>query len=587
MRGPERSRKERWSNYLAHTVELVAIVTLVAVGYSMSVGCAANSDGDMSIDNESGRAAPENLAEAEERLVEESDIYRIDGDLLYVQNPSTGLNILDIVNPARPVPISQVDVTGQAGELYTRDDRVFILFEEIETPCVVPEEFGIGTVRGQSEFVALENAPNDPRVAGRYCVPGTIVASRLVGDVLYVASQEWVQGGWARGAHGLSWLISFDVSDPERVFVVQVLPMSGLSREIFATNTEIYLAQQTESHPDFGSEGTHVRYIDISDPAGAMEERGEVVVGGRPAGRFHMDATDTHFRIVTASGDDWSPSSNLHIIDVSDPDVLMPVGELIGLAQGEELHATYFVGDRAYVVTFEAIIEMIDPLWIINLEDPTSPEIMSELEVPGWSDYIFPMSDRLVAVGRGDEGDRVGVALFDISNPFAPETLSRLEFGGDDATSEANIDFRGVTIVQQGVLGDSAMLVVPYTDTYVSQYGCEEPGQFLQLFDLNFNSIVQRGASEQVGTIRRSTVVGEYLYAISDEQVSAVDVSNRDRPSNVATISIGDGSQVYSCMAFGDLSEAGCSAAPSRPSSAVGWISLGILVALGLARRRA
>ncbi|GIT75028.1 MAG: hypothetical protein Ct9H300mP30_0900 [Methanobacteriota archaeon] len=36
-------------------------------------------------------------------------------------------------------------------------------------------------------------------------------------------------------------------------------------------------------------------------------------------------------------------------------------------------------GDRAYLVTFRNI----DPLWVIDLTDPTDPEILGELEVPG------------------------------------------------------------------------------------------------------------------------------------------------------------------------------------------------------------
>ena len=37
-----------------------------------------------------------------------------------------------------------------------------------------------------------------------------------------------------------------------------------------------------------------------------------------------------------------------------------------------------FVGDEGYLVTFRNI----DPLWTIDLSDPTNPQVKGELEVP-------------------------------------------------------------------------------------------------------------------------------------------------------------------------------------------------------------
>lgn len=575
--------------------QIMGLGLALTLGVFVSQGCVGGSDiggdGDFAADSSEERSSRSNEV-AEERQVEESDLYRIVDDWLYVQNPSTGLNILDISDPTAPEHLSQLEVLGAAGELYVRDDRVFVLFEETEESCVVPSWMDVGTYAGRSELAAVVGAPDDPSLAARYCLPGTIVASRLVGDVLYIASKEYAPQQWASAGEGRSWIFSFDVSDPAEMELADLLVMDGQSREIHATNEAIFLAQQTVNDDLYDDQGTNVRYIDISDPDGTMVERGEVVVSGLPQGRFHMDFWEGWFRIVTFHSE-WSVggrSSDLHVIDVSDPDHLTVTSSLTGIAQGEDLHATYFVRDRAYVVTFEPVILMMDPLWIISLEDPAEPRILSELEVPGWSDYIFPMGDRLVAVGRGDEGDRVAVALFDISNPFEPETLSRLEFGGDEATSEANLDFRGVTIVPQGTLGDEAMLVVPYTDPYVSQYGCEDPGQLLKLFDLRYNEIVERGAVEHQGIIRRSVVVDEYLLAITDEQVSTVDVTDRAQPEAVATVMVGDGSQFYQCTAFGEAGDAGCRAAAGAPRASDAGagllLALGLAAFLGLVRRR-
>ena len=87
---------------------------------------------------------------------------------------------------------------------------------------------------------------------------------------------------------------------------------------------------------------------------------------GAPQGRFHLDAHETTFRIVTF--DEWMWASRLHIVDVGQPDALNLLGSSEAIGSGEQLYATRFVDDRAYVVTFL----QTDPLWVLDLSDPNS-----------------------------------------------------------------------------------------------------------------------------------------------------------------------------------------------------------------------
>jgi uncharacterized secreted protein with C-terminal beta-propeller domain len=75
------------------------------------------------------------------------------------------------------------------------------------------------------------------------------------------------------------------------------------------------------------------------------------------------------------------------------------------------------------VVTFFTI----DPLWVIDLADPKTPTLLGELEVPGFSNYIEPLGDRLVAIGR--VGGQTAVSLFDVSNPAQPLQFSQIPLG--------------------------------------------------------------------------------------------------------------------------------------------------------------
>ena len=77
----------------------------------------------------------------------------------------------------------------------------------------------------------------------------------------------------------------------------------------------------------------------------------------------------------------------------------------------------------------------VDPLWTIDLEDPTNPTIMGELEVPGVSTYIHPLSSGdLLTIGMpgGENGlgldwSHTQISLFNLSNLNDPTLAQALQ----------------------------------------------------------------------------------------------------------------------------------------------------------------
>jgi hypothetical protein len=98
--------------------------------------------------------------------------------------------------------------------------------------------------------------------------------------------------------------------------------------------------------------------------------------------------------------------------------------------KGEQVYAVRFVGDRAYVVTFR----QVDPLYVVDLSNPEDPRTVGELEVPGFSDWLYPVEGGLLfGVGKGasDTGtvEGVKVALFDVNDPAQPKVIDTQAFG--------------------------------------------------------------------------------------------------------------------------------------------------------------
>ncbi len=131
---------------------------------------------------------------------------------------------------------------------------------------------------------------------------------------------------------------------------------------------------------------------------------------------------------------------------------LAVIGELPNAARpqplgkpGEQLYASRFIGTRGYLVTYR----LTDPLYVLDLAQPTDPKLAGELQVEGYSDYLFPVSDTLLlGVGKdalvdGSAGDGrfawyqgVKVSLIDVGDPARPREADRVVIGrrGTDAT---------------------------------------------------------------------------------------------------------------------------------------------------------
>ena len=115
---------------------------------------------------------------------------------------------------------------------------------------------------------------------------------------------------------------------------------------------------------------------------------------------------------------------------------------------GEQLYASRFLGDRAYLVTFR----QTDPLYVIDLADPKQPLLAGELEINGYSDYLHPIDeDYLLGIGRDADpstGSVLGIklSLFNVSNPGSPLEVQSLLVGQRGTDARALFDHRAITV---------------------------------------------------------------------------------------------------------------------------------------------
>jgi len=234
---------------------------------------------------------------------------------------------------------------------------------------------------------------------------------------------------------------SFDITDSDSTINREVI--LGSSENVYSSSTDLYVANSFVDYDYFSDwdwrfdeAKSHVYRFKLNGDKIEFVARGEVP--GRSLNQFSMDQYDNHFRIATTTGDVWNdmnPSeNNVYVLDEG----MNQVGELEGLAPGERIFSTRFLGKRLYMVTFE----QVDPLFVIDLENPKLPRVLGKLKIPGFSDYLHPFDENhLIGFGKETSLDKDNVqiegfkmSLFDVSDVKNPKQKF-VEVIGDSGTS--------------------------------------------------------------------------------------------------------------------------------------------------------
>ena len=157
---------------------------------------------------------------------------------------------------------------------------------------------------------------------------------------------------------------------------------------------------------------TGIVRVSVSDGDLAVEQTGEVP--GEPLNQFALDEHNGTLRVTTTLPrvGDAESSNNLYVLDA---ETLDREDAVTGMGEDQRVYAVRYVGDTAYVVTFR----QVDPFYVIDFSEPTDPELLGKLKLPGFSSYLHPLDDDGV-IGIGEEDRRVKATLYDVDNPTDP-----------------------------------------------------------------------------------------------------------------------------------------------------------------------
>jgi uncharacterized secreted protein with C-terminal beta-propeller domain len=478
------------------------------------------------------------------RAIEEADIIKLSGDRLYALSTYGGLSVVDVSNPDKLSLLGRYRTTATPFEMYVRDESVFVLYNGYGEYEEDPDS-ELWTFYQTSYVIALDAGnPEQITEQQRFEIQGYIADSRLIGDVMYVVAFD-DSYCYRCGSSVETNVMSLDVKNPEDIEKVDELTFEerdneySWQRSLSATDERLYIAG-----PNWGGgdepQGSTIQVVDIAAADGDMVEGDRLEVAGQINSRWQMDEYDGVLRVISQPlwwRSDGAPHVETYTIESSDQ--LAAIGDLeLVLPRPETLQAVRFDGSRAYAITFE----QTDPLFTIDLSEPSDPRQVGELQMPGWLYYMEPRGERLIGLGfdQGNADGSLTVSIFDVSDLSTPTMIDRVNFGGDWAQLAEDQDRIHKSFQ---VLDEQELILVPFSGWY-SEYNEEECYERnvnlsgVQLIDWSDDTLALRGVAESSGQARRGFFVKDRLLVMSDERLEAFNVDDRDEPESTSLVDL-------------------------------------------------
>jgi len=257
----------------------------------------------------------------------------VSGDYAYVADMNSGLQVIDISDPANPSLEGSYDTPGSAQGAFVSGDYAYV------------------ADGGSGLRVINISTPESPSLEGSYDTPGP-------------ASGVFVSGDYAYVADGGSGLRVININNPKTPSSVGSCDTTGHAVDVFVSGNYAYVADR----------GSGLQVIDISDPA-SPSYKVSYYTGGNAIGVV----VSGNYAYVADS------YSGLQVIDISDP--ANPSYKNSYNTGGGYTADVFVSGNYAYVA------DMNFGLFVIDISDPASLSLEGSYNTGGFPSGVFVSGD--------------------------------------------------------------------------------------------------------------------------------------------------------------------------------------------------
>lgn len=453
-----------------------------------------------------------------------------DQPLEHWRDETTGLQLYDLTDPANPTELTKVSIDGAL--VTSRKTAAGVHIVSRYSPNIDGLVYGASSAEEKADNEALLESLDWDSLLPRVFENGNPIDLFSAERCFSIDPDHPL----APAQLGYPTVTSIITVDPQSGAVTDGLCYLEYSDGAYFAGDALFLTQ-VEYDLASGDYRTYVHRFDLATAltyAGSGRVNGALFLGGQSD--FRISARGEYLRMVTTQYTNDSADRLDHVVYVLQTDgvdkKLNVVGQIPNATRTEEigkpnedLYGVRFVGSRAYLVTFERT----DPLYTIDLSDPTDPYIVGALEVTGFSNFLHPVGDDLLlGLGQSEAGE-VKLELFDISDFDSPRSQGVLTLGGDLdwSYSVAEYDRRAFSYLA----GDSTdRFTVPLSGYAALGGELTERLQLLEIRDKGQTTaaaLVDRGylsvrdleAGEYPDNLSRGVISGDAVYFINGTNV--------------------------------------------------------------------
>ena len=471
-----------------------ALSTLVSVASS---SVTASSD---------AKTAPSSVG-----AVEESDIWKADGSVVYFFNQLRGLQVIDLSDPSDPTLIASYRLPAKGQDMYIVKGPGTVRYA-----LLITQEYNRGSWVEQTGVQVIKVNGSSAKVVSSIKIPGWLADSRLVGNRIYLATQKW---SWNSADNTDAVTLNDIVLDTSTgsVTLAKTQGVKGNWPVISAGNDWLTVTQSDWS--DWQNSWTTLFSL---GPNGATKlTDSPVKLFGRLSNKYYVQYENGILSTVSQRG--WWNDQQVILENFDRGGYKLGSLEIM---KNENLMSARFAGDKAYVVTFR----QTDPLFVVDLSNASNPVIAGHLEVPGFSTHIEPIGDKLFTIGF--DAGKVAASIFDVSDPANPviSTKGRIILDGTWGYSAATYDDKALKVLPQ-----DGLALIPYT-SFDNSTGSKS--SYIQILKVD----VAGGQLSKGGVIThrfdplRATLVNGVLASISQKELVTASLPTNGDPSLLADL---------------------------------------------------
>ena len=419
---------------------------------------------DMEVPSFSGADGGFSDTNTREETVGEADYIKTDGRYIYARKDS--LQTIEIVDTKdnKMESVGSIKLADEliVAEFYIQDDKILILCNEMDA-----------IDNNASTVLVTYDIKNrkKPEKIGEVPQSGNYHTSRVADGYIYIFSQYYAMKGTPRGEietyiprvggasiaennivmpylpMGERYLVITSVKIAEPTDIVDSKAVFNQGAECYVSTEHIYIYQSQSKwqwENEWKSDVTAMTNIQkLEYKRGELTAKAQNTIYGYLDSSFSIDEYDNHLRTVTTVQKNNEQSNAVYVLDEN----MEVVGRIEGLAKDERIYSARLMGELGYFVTFRET----DPLFTVDFSNPTKPEIIGVLKIPGFSEYLHPYNEHLL-LGIGMEvdedtqvSDGVKISMFDISDPTDVKEIDKYVIKGSYSSS-AFYDYKAVLV---------------------------------------------------------------------------------------------------------------------------------------------